>query len=119
MPMSRRAAGMPETSLPSTSTSPVSAVSNPATIRSAVVLPQPDGPSSATSSPGAISSDIPSSALAAPKARVSSRSDTLVPSRGARAPWPPAARPAEPTVPAAVATSFVAISSRQSFWCLR
>ena len=116
MPMSRLAAGLPETSLPSMSTSPVSAVSNPATIRSAVVLPQPDGPSSATSSPGAISSDIPSSALAAPKARVSSRSDTLVPSR-APAAWPPAARPAEPTVPAAVATSFVAISSRQSFWC--
>ena len=100
------------------STSPASAVSNPATIRSAVVLPQPDGPSSATSSPGAISSDIPSSALAGPKARVSSRSDTLVPSR-APAAAPPAARPAEPTVPAAVATSFVAISSRQSFWCLR
>ena len=90
MPMSRLAAGMPETSLPSTSTSPVSAVSNPATIRSAVVLPQPDGPSSATSSPGAISSDIPSSALDAPKARVSSRSDTLVPSR-APAAGPPAA----------------------------
>ena len=110
---------MPETSLPSTSTSPVSAVSNPATIRSAVVLPQPDGPSSATSSPGAISSDIPSSALDAPKVRVSSRSDTLVPSRV------PATGPA---VPAAAMRrlpwwpplgSFVAISSRQSSWCLR
>jgi len=35
----------------------VSAVSKPATIRSAVVFPQPDGPSSATSSPGPTSSD--------------------------------------------------------------
>ena len=58
MPMSRLAAGTPDTSLPSISTSPESANSNPATTRSAVVLPQPDGPSSATSSPGAISSDI-------------------------------------------------------------
>jgi hypothetical protein len=55
--MSRRAAGTDEMSLPSTRTDPVSAVSKPATMRSAVVLPQPDGPSSATSSPGAISMD--------------------------------------------------------------
>ena len=63
MPMSRRSAGMPETSLPSTVTAPVSAVSKPARMRSAVVLPQPDGPSSATSSPGRDVQRRPSSAL--------------------------------------------------------
>ena len=45
MPMSRLAAGTDEMSLPSTRTDPASAVSKPATMRSAVVLPQPDGPS--------------------------------------------------------------------------
>ena len=80
MPMSRRAAGTPDTSLPFTSTSPESANSNPATIRSAVVLPHPDGPSRATSSPGAMSSDMPSRALVAPNALVRFRSDTGVPS---------------------------------------
>ena len=79
MPMSRLAAGTAETSLPSTRTSPASACSKPATIRSAVVLPQPDGPSRATSSPGAMSSDMLSSARTVPNARVTSRSDTLVP----------------------------------------
>ena len=93
MPMSRRAAGTDEMSLPSTRTDPVSAVSKPATMRSAVVLPQPDGPSNATSSPGAISMDSPSRARVAPKARVRSRSSTLVPPR----------RPACPIVSAAVA----------------
>ena len=39
-------------SSPSTSTSPESGCSNPASTRSAVVLPQPDGPSRARSSPG-------------------------------------------------------------------
>ena len=86
---------MPDTSLPSISTSPESANSNPATIRSAVVLPQPDGPSSATSSPGAMSSDISSSALVAPNARVRPRSDTLVPPRAASPAAPTQATPAE------------------------
>ena len=79
MPMSRREAGTDEMSLPSTRTVPTSAVSKPATMRSAVVLPQPDGPSSATSSPGAMSMDSPSSARVAPKERVRSWSRTLVP----------------------------------------
>ena len=79
MPMSRRAAGTEEMSLPSTSTDPESAVSNPATMRSAVVLPQPDGPSKATSSPGAISIDSPSRARVAPNARLRFCSTTLVP----------------------------------------
>src|SRR5262245_14027139 len=38
-------------SLPATRTAPLSANSKPAAMRSAVVLPQPDGPSSETSSP--------------------------------------------------------------------
>src|SRR6266568_7120083 len=42
MPMSRLAAGTGEMSLPFTVTEPASAISNPASIRSAVVLPQPE-----------------------------------------------------------------------------
>jgi hypothetical protein len=98
MPMSRREAGTDEMSLPSTRTDPVSAVSKPATMRSAVVLPQPDGPSSATSSPGAISMDSPSSARVAPKERVRSCSSTLV----------PPLRPTRP-MPSAVAAEFLAV----------
>ena len=79
MPMSRREAGTEEMSLPSTRTDPVSADSKPATMRRAVVLPQPDGPSSATSSPGAISMDSPSRARVVPNVRLRSRSCTLVP----------------------------------------
>ncbi len=71
MPMSRRAAGIGAMSFPSTVTVPESANSKPATIRSAVVLPHPDGPSSATSSPGAISRLSPSSARVAPNDRLS------------------------------------------------
>ena len=54
MPMSRLLAGTSVMSLPSTRTRPPSRRSRPASTRSAVVLPQPEGPSSATSSPGAI-----------------------------------------------------------------
>ncbi len=79
MPMSRRDEGTEDMSLPSMTTDPASADSKPATMRSAVVLPQPDGPSSATSSPGAISMDSPSRARVAPKKRLSSCSSTLVP----------------------------------------
>ena len=90
MPMSRLAAGTGAMSLPSTVTVPLSAVSNPARIRSAVVLPQPDGPSSATSSPGAISSDSPFSARTAPNDRLTSRRLTGAPPLAAR-PGTPAA----------------------------
>jgi hypothetical protein len=55
--MSRFAAATGAMSLPFTVTEPLSAVSKPARMRSAVVLPQPDGPSSATNSPGAISTE--------------------------------------------------------------
>src|SRR2546429_5007348 len=90
MPMSRLAAGTGEMSLPSTVTVPLSAISNPARIRSAVVLPQPDGPSSATSSPGAISSDRPFSARTAPNDLLTSRRLTGAPPLAAR-PGTPAA----------------------------
>ena len=51
MPMSRRLGGTPVTSLPSTTMRPDVGRSKPATSRSAVVLPQPLGPSSDTNSP--------------------------------------------------------------------
>ena len=46
---------------------PASGVSNPASIRSSVVLPQPIGPSSAKNSPALISSDRRSTAVNPPK----------------------------------------------------
>src|SRR6202034_2440863 len=82
MPMSRLAAGIRETSVPSTVTDPESAASKPARMRSAVVLPHPDGPSSATSSPGAISSDRPARARTAPKWRLRSVRATRAPAGG-------------------------------------
>src|ERR1700751_1489875 len=85
MPMSRLAAGTPDISLPSTSTTPESAVSKPARMRSAVVLPQPDGPSSATSSPGAMSRVSASSARTVPKDRLTRSSRTGAPPLAA---WP-------------------------------
>ena len=91
MPMSRREAGTEDMSLPSTMTDPASADSNPATMRRAVVLPQPDGPSSATSSPGAISIDSPSSARVAPNERLRSCNSTLVPAPRWACPMPAAA----------------------------
>ena len=59
MPMSRLFAGTSVTSRPPTTTRPPSTSSRPASARSAVVLPQPDGPSSATSAPGATSQGEP------------------------------------------------------------
>ena len=49
-----------------TQISPASGVRKPATSRSVVVLPQPDGPSSATSSPGWTSSDSSVTAATSP-----------------------------------------------------
>ena len=69
MPMSRLFAGTSVTSCRPTRTCPESTSSRPASARSAVVLPQPDGPSSATSSPGSMSSDSPSSAFTGPNQR--------------------------------------------------
>ena len=51
----RSAAEAKVTSAPSNNTWPASGNSRPAIVRSSVVLPEPDGPSSASSSPSAIS----------------------------------------------------------------
>src|SRR5256885_9137058 len=59
-----------------TQISPASGVRNPATRRSVVVLPQPDGPSSATSSRGFTSSRRLSTAATPPYRLVSPRSVT-------------------------------------------
>src|SRR6267378_392449 len=48
------------------STSPASGATKPATVRRVVVLPQPEGPRRVKNSPGATSSDTPSSARVAP-----------------------------------------------------
>ena len=82
--MSRFAAGTAAMSLPLTDIEPLSAVSNPARMRSAVVLPQPEGPSRATNSPGAISTDNWSRARIAPNVLVRLDMTTGTP------PWLPA-----------------------------
>ena len=66
MPMLRLWAGTPEMSVPPTTPSPLSANSKPAAMRSAVVLPHPDGPSSEISSP---SLDVEVEAAAARRCR--------------------------------------------------
>ena len=52
MPMSRLCTGMSVTSSPPTKMRPSSGSSKPAIMRNVVVLPQPEGPSSAKNSPG-------------------------------------------------------------------
>lgn len=51
MPICRRFGGVLDTSLPPSSIEPAEGSINPATVRSNVVLPEPDGPTSATNSP--------------------------------------------------------------------
>src|SRR5690606_37880088 len=53
---------------------PASGISRPAIIRSSVVLPQPDGPSSTMNSPSPISRDTSSVALDVPPGYVLTRS---------------------------------------------
>src|SRR5690606_32680664 len=69
-------------------TRPVSGVRRPATTLSSVVLPEPEGPSSAMSSPGSASSDTPRSAAAASKARLTSSSLTATDSPQSMPPRP-------------------------------
>src|SRR5258708_9252182 len=71
MPMSRLAGGRSVMSSPSTRTRRASGRSKPATTLRSVVLPEPLGPRMVKSSPGAMSSDRPSSATTSPKRRVS------------------------------------------------
>src|SRR5580765_5941119 len=54
-------------SSPASTTSPRSGSSSPATMRSTVLLPQPDGPRSERNSPGAASSETSSTATTRPK----------------------------------------------------
>src|ERR1700730_5092276 len=63
----RRCEGTPVMSWPSIRMRPLSGVSRPASRRSNVVLPQPEPPSSANSSPRAISRSTPSTAMTVPK----------------------------------------------------
>src|SRR6266852_3531467 len=75
MPTPRWRGGTSLTQRPSKTTSPASGRSKPAIIRSVVVLPHPEPPTTDTSSPGATSSDNPSTARAGPKLLVTLRSE--------------------------------------------
>jgi ABC-type uncharacterized transport system YnjBCD ATPase subunit len=66
METSRCATGIPVTSRPATSTRPRCTGCSPATALSAVVLPLPDGPTTASTSPGCASSVTPRSAGSLP-----------------------------------------------------
>ena len=66
MLVGRRLAGMPSIGWPSIEMVPLVGWSKPAIIRSSVVLPQPDGPSSEKNSPSRMVSEASSSALNAP-----------------------------------------------------
>src|SRR6266851_2952932 len=71
MPMLRRSGGTTprglEMSRSSDQISPASGLPNPASRLSVVVLPQPDGPSKATSSPSSTHRSMPDKAAASPK----------------------------------------------------
>ncbi|GCC48728.1 hypothetical protein chiPu_0032652, partial [Chiloscyllium punctatum] len=68
MPMPRRSGGAPTTERPPIRMSPSSGSNMPAIIRSSTVLPLPDGPNTATISPGSTASDNPSAGRATPNA---------------------------------------------------
>ena len=74
MPMSRFSGGMntlsEETTRSSKSTLPLVGFSNPAMMRSMVVLPQPDGPSRVMNSPSANTASKFSSTVVLPKVLV-------------------------------------------------
>src|SRR6266571_6728624 len=68
--MGRRSGGVPAMSRPSSRISPASGRSNPAIMRSSVVFPQPEGPSRVKNSPASIAMLTLSTAVSAPKRRV-------------------------------------------------
>src|SRR5262249_56014011 len=78
LPRPRLRGDTPLTTRPSKRMSPLSGVSKPAIIRSVVVLPQPEPPTSETSSPGRMSSDSPSTAVAPAKRLRTSRSTMFI-----------------------------------------
>ena len=63
---SRSFAARSVTSVPPIAMRPLVTGSSPATIRNVVVLPQPDGPSSVTSSPGDTVNDTSSTTVSLP-----------------------------------------------------
>src|SRR5882672_11068347 len=67
MPKPRFSGGRVVITRPSNSTDPVSGDSSPATIRSVVVLPQPDGPSRPKNSPRSTAIETSATAGVAPK----------------------------------------------------
>src|SRR5688572_6806140 len=73
MPTARRRGPTSFTTRPPKRISPASGRSKPAIMRSVVVLPHPEPPTSATSSPGAMSRDSASTARAPPKRLVRPR----------------------------------------------
>jgi hypothetical protein len=75
----RAAGGRRVTSRPPISTLPSLAVSNPATIRRQVVLPQPDGPSNTVNLPGRTCNEMRSSAVALPQRRLTAVNRTSAP----------------------------------------
>src|SRR5438874_12934596 len=81
MPILRAYGGRPSTRRSPNRMSPPSTEEKPAIMRSSVVLPQPDGPSSVNSSPSPTSSETRSTAMAAPNRLVTSRSAILIRSR--------------------------------------
>src|SRR5260370_37237792 len=83
MPMSRLLAGRRMMSAPATVIWPTSASSSPPSRRSVVVLPQPDGPSKATSSPAWTVRSSPSRATTGPYLRLSPSIRTSTAARAA------------------------------------
>src|SRR6266496_1514619 len=69
MAILRALGGSPVTTRPPMSTSPAVGRSRPATVRSSVVLPQPDGPSSTRYSPSVVARSIPSRACTRPESK--------------------------------------------------
>src|SRR5262245_16153719 len=67
MLVGRAFGGIADIAWPSIMTSPDVGISNPASMRSSVVLPQPDGPSREKNSPRRMSNDTSSTALTGPK----------------------------------------------------
>ena len=66
MPKPRFCGGTAAMSSPSSRIAPPSGRTNPATIISVVVLPEPEGPSSEKNSPGAIETAIASTTVSSP-----------------------------------------------------
>src|SRR5215468_7559708 len=76
MAILRARGGSPVTTCPPIRTSPELGCSRPAIVRSSVVLPHPDGPSSTRYSPGSVARSTPSIAWTLPPSKSLRRSRT-------------------------------------------